>query len=55
VVTSNQTLVSAQVDEGIEHGLEPGEAHAMVKVLGERLEIDVGGIHGPEKLRGPPR
>ena len=34
-----------EIDQRVEHGLERARAELLVEALGERLEVDVGGVH----------
>ena len=38
------------VDERVEHGVKRARAKLLVEALGERLEIDIGGVHRGEEL-----
>ena len=42
--------LAAQIDERVEHGVEVAAADLAVEALGERLEVDVGGVHVPVEL-----
>ena len=45
-VISNQTSVSCfELDERVEHRLQVRAAELHVELLGEALEVDVGGVH----------
>ena len=39
-----------EVDQRVEHRLEPGRAEPLVEALGERLQVDVGRVHVREEL-----
>ncbi|OQA31156.1 MAG: hypothetical protein BWY57_02475 [Betaproteobacteria bacterium ADurb.Bin341] len=38
------------VGKGVEHGLQMAAAQAVIEIVAERLEIDIGGVHDGEKL-----
>ena len=42
--------VVVQVAQGVEHRLQAGAAQAAVEIVGEGLEVDVGGVHGGEEF-----
>ena len=39
-----------EIDERVEHGLQPRAAELHVELVGETLEVDVGGVHLGEEL-----
>ena len=45
--------LALEVDQRLQHRLEPACAEAVVEALGERLQVDVGRVHAVEEL--PPR
>jgi hypothetical protein len=43
--------LALEVEQGVQHGLEVGEAELVVEALGEGLQVDVGCVHAGEEFR----
>ena len=41
-----------EIDERVEHGGELARAQVLVEILGEALEVDIGGVHAEQPRRG---
>jgi glutamine phosphoribosylpyrophosphate amidotransferase len=56
VVSSSQTVgLVAQILQRLQHRRQAGAALALVEVVGERLQVDVGRVHVREEALARPR